>query len=131
MFGWLKSKTKLKNSVPNTVELCSIIESGDKHNVAVMKFGDVVIRFVQKFDSNASVIAHESLHLPRPSTEIPGPDHETQTRDAILSDEIRVKADRLAQMILEDPAEAERIILGEDLDDADPDADDDSEPVSQ
>lgn len=123
MFNWPKGNKELKKTVLNTVEVCTIIKAGAKSNVTLLKIGDIEIWFGKPTEPD--VIQHV-LHPPSnyPTGEEIPVDHKQQNQLSLEIDEIRLKEDRLAQMIIENPALAEQMILDGDFGDDDGESDD-------
>ena len=105
----------------NTEDICEIIRTSGSCGVSLLKYGSLLLDFGQqaKFEktkSNANKAGHEAA--------ISDITHDTQTQEAIEQEELRFRADQVAQALIEDPSLAEKLILDGDLED---DADDGDE----
>lgn len=97
--------------------LCSIIEACGNANVAELKFGDLYLKMGQKtpISDPRSLSLEDSgqleLPLPRPSAKEIAELQAKEAKRALERDEIAIREQQLADMFIEDPAEAERLLI--------------------
>lgn len=103
-------------------EICQIVETSAKNGVALLKYGTLEVRFGKQ--TEAPPTSGEVQIAATPDKEISAQTHEQNTKDAIELDELTLREDAIAHMIVEDPVRAEEMLLDEELEDADADADD-------
>lgn len=95
----------------NSDEICKIIEACAKAGVSSLKCGPLELSFGKQTESHHSV---------QPAvTEITDDQHRKMTEDAITQDEIRLRKDQIEQMLIENPALAEKLVADGDLEDDD------------
>jgi hypothetical protein len=103
-------------------DLSAIIKVCGESRVAELKFGDLHVRFdtpveqvMRLYGDQIREAAANSTPSNRPDTAISAiQDHLAQ--ESLERDEFDVKEDRLAQMIIENPLEAERLLIEGKLD---------------
>ena len=118
-----------KRSAWSTEEICRILETGAKVGVQELTFNGLHVRFGRPAENHAPGPAQD-LKIPSsaPSeTAVSEEQHEKQTQDALEADELQLKEDRLAQLFIENPLEAERLLMAGELEDAE--ESDDSEAL--
>lgn len=114
----MKSKKSYKLLL-NTDDVCSIIKACGEHKVAELKFGGLYL----KFDNPTGVMVGKDFQISQsvpqshPDTEISERQAKQIEQEVIAVAEIQTKEDRLAQMMLEDPAEYERLLQSGELED--------------
>jgi hypothetical protein len=124
----------IEKSLLSGTEICLIMEAGSKAGVAELKFRDLHVTFGRP----AEQVVGMSVPYPfvqRPSVQpevadLTSEQHAKQTKDAIEMDEITLREERLAKLLIEDPAEYERQLSDGELSDdrngpSNPDADSD------
>lgn len=100
----------------STKEVCEIIASCAQHQVSTLQWGDLSVSF------SSPGKREEHVAPPGPVTQpLTQEQHEKQNAEALMQSEVRLREDRLAHMFIEDPAAAEEMLRGEDLDDTDED----------
>ena len=92
-------------------DICLIIETCAKNGVTILKFGDL--------DLNFGKPAEPVQIASTPDKAISDANHELNTKNAIEKDEIDLREDAIAHMIVENPVMAEQMLLDEELEDAD------------
>jgi hypothetical protein len=88
-------------------DLSELIKISAKSGVSELKFGTLELRFgkpTEKAESKLSV------------KEITEEEHKNLTDEALEQDSIRLKKDQIDMLMVENPSEAERLLLNEDLD---------------
>lgn len=106
--------TKSKGLV--AAEICLIIESSSKHQVSVLKFGDLYLRF------GPQASPQETVMMPEPSTpgvEIPEPDHAKINEATLRSEEAELRLFQIEELKLTNPLEYEELVRNEGIEDAD------------
>lgn len=111
------SAMTVEKSFLTPADVCAIIKACGEAQVRVLKFAGLYVRF-DKTVENAVVAASP----PVPEAEI----SETTQKiheEALAQDEVRLKQDQLDQMWIENPQEAERLLLAGELEDEEADED--------
>jgi hypothetical protein len=103
------SKVIHKRSL-KTSEICTIIEACSQAGVIELKFGDLHVRFAERARSDVT----QSLPI-IPEAEISDEQTQQIATDSLRQDELTLKSERLQQMIIDEPAEFERLLLDGDL----------------
>lgn len=107
-------ETQAKNLTAS--EICSIIKECARQNVAEMTFGELHVKF-QPLGERIEVPGPSANHL---RVRVPAKTLEKIETEAVKQGELAVKEDDLAQMLIDDPAQYEKLLLQGDLtDDAD------------
>jgi hypothetical protein len=105
-----------KKNVFSVPEACSIIEACAKNGVSFVKFGDLCVRF----KDTANIKSEDpSLAQPTPSAEEIAALQKSLADASFLEDEIDLRAQQIADLIIEDPGQAEQMIMDGELEDAD------------
>ena len=91
----------------NVKELSELIKISAKSGVSELKFGTLELRFGKPTDKLESKLSVK---------EITEEEHKNLTDEALETDSLRLKKDQIDQMFIENPSEAERLLLNEDLD---------------
>jgi hypothetical protein len=104
-------------------EVRAIISICGKSRVAELKFGDLYVRFdtpVEQMKQMRGIYipAADTTHLTSTDNEISAI-QTNEAQQALERDEIALKEERLAQMFIENPLEAERLLVEGKLEDAD------------
>lgn len=114
-------------------DACRIIEVCGKSNVSELRFRGIHVRFGRPTESFQGTgvpleapLGMEQAISPYPDTEI-SREPEPQNENSLLDEELRLKDERIAMALLENPAEAERLLLQGDLEDERQRPDDDEE----
>ncbi|MBL7716588.1 MAG: hypothetical protein JNL01_14080 [Bdellovibrionales bacterium] len=105
----------------STTEICRILEVGAKVGVQELRFHGLHVRFGRPAESLSPGPALARPSIPSsapPEKAISEEQHNKQTQDALEADELRLKEDRLAQLFIENPLEAERMLMNGELGDA-------------
>ena len=113
----------------STTEICRILEVGAKVGVQELRFHGLHVRFGRPAEPIAPGPALDQT-IPSsapPEKAISEEQHTKQNQDALEVDELRLKEDRLAQLFIENPLEAERMLMNGELGDAE--ESDDSEAL--
>ena len=109
----MATKTPLR-----TEDICTIIKLCSESRVASLKWGDLCVEFGPA-KTTPWAFPMESAHTEAVSP-APSPEKaDTQEQETLLSDELRVKDDQLALMVIEDPAQYEELISSGELDEED------------
>lgn len=114
-----------------TADVCLIIEKCDIHGVASLKFGDLELSFCppvetpalkrqpHRADSTGTVEPHSTI----PDATMSDQQHKNLSKAALEQDELTLREQEIAELLITDPLEAERMLRDEELED-----DDDDEP---
>lgn len=106
----------------NHKELCAILKACVKFNVKVLEYQGLKVTFFDPVMDNNAVITRPPIRDPELlKSKIRQVDQETLDKQ-----EFQVKEDMLDQMLIEDPASYERLLLEKDLEDGDGRRDEDS-----
>lgn len=97
-------------------EICSIIKTCGEAQVSELSLNGFCVRFhrpvelkpVQSIEPRWSMT--ETGPSPAPAPTMAVPNHEEQTRDAILADEVRLREEQINELTLTDPYLAEKHI---------------------
>jgi hypothetical protein len=103
--------TKSKSSL-SAEEVCRILAQCARARVRVLQFADLYVRF-DDLPGEIQVRGPENVKLPQvqhPDTEISAIQTQTE-KQAILQDEIAIRQEQLTQMFIENPLEAEKMLL--------------------
>jgi hypothetical protein len=112
--------------VLSSKSVCDIIESCARHKVVELKFQDLLISF-----------SPQAERLPRPSgantpvAEITDKQHSRQNREALTTDELRLRAEQLEELKITDPSLFEEMVRNGELLDDDSDDTDDGDDQSE
>lgn len=93
-------------------EVCTIIRQCGESHVSVLKFGALEVAFhdqVKPPEYTPPLFSHPEAEI----SENPAANQIEQ--EAIHADELQVKLDRLAMMMVEDPAQYEKLLIDGDL----------------
>lgn len=93
--------------------MCRIITTCATSGVGKFKLGGLEL----KFENPPETIPFEAPEKIEREFLIPVPDHEKNEKEAVELDEIRMKEEQVAMLILEDPAEFERQLVSGELED--------------
>jgi len=109
-------ETSRQNLTTGTIftieEVCRIIKESAEHGVFKLEYGQLRLEF-SKQDETV-----RTTSIPELSDDT----HKAQNETALVKDELEVKQDRLANMFIENPLEAENLI--QDLEDSDDESED-------
>lgn len=92
-------------------EICSIIKECARQGVAEMTYGELHVKF-QPLGEREEAPAHVP---PSQRVRVPAKTLDKIESDSLRNDELAVKEDDLAQMLIEDPAQYEKLVLQGDL----------------
>lgn len=106
-----KTKAPPKEKSLTSQELNAIIRLCSQSGVAELNFGNLQI----KFGLNSKLQESTPPNLVTSDVEISETQHKEQTRQAIEQDELRIKEERLAFAMVEDPGLAEELLEEGDL----------------
>lgn len=96
-----------------TAEICEIIRACGEAGVVELKFHDIHLKLIPQIERKQEKPSPSSL----PATEIAEPNHEKLNERALLSEELTVKEDQLADLAITDPFQAEQLRLAGEIDD--------------
>mgnify|MGYP001558964529 CR=1 FL=1 len=104
--------------------LCGIIKSCSEAQVSKFTFGDLTIWVGPQSETTAqpaNVGYNHFAQVPQlnPETEL-SEIQKLKQSESLLQDELALKEDRLAQMFIEDPVQAERLLLDGAMDEEEP-----------
>lgn len=116
---WPFGKQAIKNLVTNSDDVCKIIEHSARCGVSKLRLGDLEVTY--GMPTVVTPLTHAGIQSSR-EAEISGDEHNRRIRAALMAEELKVRTDRLEQMVIENPSEAERQIMDGELDDADSDS---------
>ena len=103
-----------------TKDLRKILRLCITNGVKTFQHGDLRLEFHENMPQTIST------GRVRVSANMPKPNHEQQAEESLRNDEINVKEDQLAMLLIENPEEFERQIAAGDLEEAEePDSDED------
>ena len=128
-------------------DVCTIIEQSAKAGLAELSFDGLQISFVRTYEQRQIIhgkvggleppspealaqMQQASLH-PSPYNNLSDEHHIQRTKEQIEEDEIRLREDQLAQMLIEDPQKFEELLAQGELDagiDVNDDGSDDGSP---
>jgi len=117
--------TNVKNGL-DSKQVCDIIESCAKSRVVKLKFGDLEIEFAQCGSNQPSIL--EGMTNPQetaptnsktPEAAISDQQHEDRNKEALESDELNLRDDQMAELLLVNPVAHEEMVASGDLEDAD------------
>lgn len=107
-----------RKNVLTSEDVCSIIRACSESGVMELEFQDLhIVLGKQAKPPQDSIGAGVTEVIPTPEPQIKEQD---LPPDELLKQEIQAREEQLAQMMLEDPAEAERLQLEGDLSDDEP-----------
>lgn len=112
----MKSVGKDKNNSFTADELCRIIDSCAARGVQSFSLGGLELTF----GADPQFIETEIQEVPRRGKRValvPEPDHEQNEKDSVEHEELRLKEEQVAMLILEDPVEFERQLADGELED--------------
>lgn len=99
-------------------DVIAILDASRKNRVSVLKFAGLEVELSQA-SQDGTLTGPEA----QPAAAMAEPNHEKQTEEANLADELQTREDQLAEALLSDPLLAEQLIrdgeLTEDSDGAD------------
>lgn len=110
-------------------DVCSIIETSAKARVVELKFNGLHVVFgrtadKQVIENNSYPFVHQAPAIPSVK-DLTEDQHRQQTKEAIEADEVSLREDQLARLLVEDPVRYEQLIsAGELTDVASADTDD-------
>jgi hypothetical protein len=114
-------ESKQKNCL-STDDVCRIIKACGEAKVAVLKFGDLCVKFeatpapnpwtpTQSPDSGfRAPRSVDTAHSSTSAAEIAGT-HEQVAEESLLQDEAAVREEQIAQMVIENPLLAEQLLM--------------------
>ncbi len=116
----LMTDNRQENSLTSE-QVCLIIEASGKAKVAKLEFRDLYLEFGQVAQLPTPEVVHmnsfvgQSVNTAHPSTPAAEmADIQTKiAQESLEQDEISVRQDRLMQMLIENPHEAEKMIMSE------------------
>lgn len=100
--------------------MCAIIKACTEARVAVLKFGPLEVQFHQQVEPLAFANGPQGwqrVQPTQPEAEISDEQRQQMEEEALDRDEIRLKEDQLDQMLIEDPAEFEKLVAQNELED--------------
>lgn len=106
------SSTVSKKSLLSFQETCSIIKLCGESRVAELKIGDFHVTFHKPVGEGPETVVKphaETAITTQPDAEISDEQRKQLEKHALLEDEIRLKEDRLDQMLIESPSEYEEL----------------------
>jgi hypothetical protein len=107
---------KAEKSILTPAEVCAILKACGEAQVRVLKFANLYVQFDKKVEPARTAVAE----APAPTTEAEiSETNQKIHEDALAQDEQAVRQDQLDQMWIENPLEAERILLAGELEDGD------------
>ncbi len=112
------SKQAVSKKDLTSKEIQGIIKTCAAQNVIEFNFGALHIKF-----SPTAQTSHPGPLPHLPVADVTEEQHIQQTQATLSRDEANLRLDRLSQMFIEDPAQAEELLGDEDLDDDGPDTD--------
>lgn len=116
----------------SSTDICLIIASCGEHKVAKLQFGDLYIEMGLKAKILDEVGPKNAEAFPQNANPQSNSDNEISEElkkindDAFIQEELRTKQDQLDQLLIENPALAEKMIADGDFDEELEDADDES-----
>lgn len=105
-------------------EICVIIETSAKAKVRRFSYGALRIDFGDILKTHEIETAQVVKPTPPTEATLSEEEHRHQNEEALELDALRAKEDRLSLMMIENPAEAERLISNGELSDYEEDGDD-------
>ena len=113
-------------------EICEIIRTSHTCGVRLIQIGDLKVEFGTQTEpggvSGSPYPRANNAVFGKPSPDLSEDEHSSQTKEALEIEELRLREQQLAQMLIEDPSRAEELLMdGELEDDGDDSADDQSE----
>lgn len=110
-----------------SINIVCIIKACARHRVVTLKFGDLELSFDPKVKtprpgSTKFVESHESQSVPHtqsPVTEITEQQQTNITREALVIDELALRDEQFAELLVTDPQAAEQMLVDGELDDDD------------
>lgn len=111
--GTKPMEIKLKRAL-SSQEICHIIELCAKVGVRELRFHGLYVVFGTQF-KNSDLTRPAAAHQSQSDTEISESQHEKQSQAALEADEISLREDRLAQMFIENPLQAEKLLMNGEL----------------
>lgn len=113
--------TGTDSKVVDSQEICSIIESCAMHGVTLLKLGDLHIEFNGQAKKLAKTPVSPALPVARenqsPDTEISDDQHKKNNDEAILQNEMQLRAEQIAELLVTDPRMAEEMLENGELED--------------
>jgi hypothetical protein len=109
-----KSVNLKKINVLTKDEILEIIGSCATANISHFKYGGLELSFSGNEKTNSS--RTENLEPPKPTGAALLVQHEQQDIEYLKEEEARLKEERISMMLIEDPLQAEKLILNGELD---------------
>lgn len=91
-------------------EVCRILRTCAAVGVTELKLGALSVTLGTPPRSGAGVSPRENTESATPATEIAEPNHLLQSRESLTQREVDLREDQIAELLLTDPIEAERMI---------------------
>lgn len=114
-----------KKSILSPAEACFILEVSARTGVTELKFRDLHVVFGKTAESRHEADMPHGPASPA-ANDLTATQHLEQSKAALEQDELRVRQDRLAMALVEDPALYEELLVNEELDASDESDDDDT-----
>lgn len=107
-----------RKSILTAQDICAIIRACGEHGVATLKFGSLEIN-MGEVAHHYSIEMPQDAPLPHPDTAISEQKAKHVEQEVIEKAEVETKADQLARLLIEDPAEYEMLMQAGELEDED------------
>lgn len=101
-------------------EICLILKACGESQVAMLKYGDLCVRFGKHTETRSGVQALGDPDTVPPTTSATAiaATQDTEAEKSLLQGEVAFREDEVAMMLIEDPARAEQLIMEGELADA-------------
>lgn len=115
----IKGRSQVKPLAPD--QICAIIEACAKHGVTSLKLGDFEMQLGPQTQLGATtpVVDKPSTASQPPVAEMTAQDHEQQDAKALEQNEIDIREQQIAELLVNDPLAAEKLMMTGELQDAD------------
>jgi len=103
----------------SSTEICTIIASCATNKVAVLKFGELYLRFgpTAEPDKTSTLVPAQNQNIP--DTKISDEQHDKTTAETVEDEATMTREEQLAMALVEDPMLHEQLLRDGDLDDTD------------
>ncbi len=100
-------------------EVCLILKECANAGVLELKFGTLSVSFGKSPKGQDILEPREHVVAPKPAAEMVEVNHKQQTKESLAQMECELREDQIAELLITDPLEAERLIAEGDLEEDD------------
>lgn len=91
-------------------EVCDIIKTSAEHGVSTLKFGTLHLEFGRPPKQQPAPPVESANPLVNPEEEISDAQHTEQTKAQLERDEVSLREEQIAHMMIENPSRAEEML---------------------